>query len=197
MRGGHASADEAFDRFLPPELREVSSRYWTPLSVVRRAAAWLRDAQVRTVVDVGSGAGKFCVAGALLTRCRFVGLEHRGSLVATARELAATFEVDARVTFVHGACGATPMPAGDAYYLFNPFGEYVFDSTRFDEPGLTFTPETFQADIAAVTETLTRAPAGTFVITLNGIGAKFPSGYDQIDIGLGLPGTLRFWKKPG
>lgn len=195
LRAGRRSADQAFDRFLPEELRTVSGRYWTPLSVVRRAAAWLREAQVRTVVDIGSGAGKFCVAGALLTRCRFVGLEQRGALVSSARELARTFGVDDRVSFVHGHCTAASTPAGDAYYLFNPFGEYSFDSPRFDEPGVTFTPRTLEADIAALSEVLSRAAAGTFVITLNGIGAPFPAGYDQIDIGLGLPGTLRFWKK--
>jgi SAM-dependent methyltransferase len=195
LRAGRAATDDAFDRFLPRELRDVSEHYWTPLCVVQRAAAWLREAQVRTVVDIGSGAGKFCVAGALLTRCRFVGLEQRAGLVASARELAETFGVDNRVTFIHGSCGVAPMPVGDAYYLFNPFGEYSFDSARFDEPGVTFTEDAYRADLAAVTDVLSRAPAGTFVITLNGIGGTFPKGYEQLDIGLGLPGTLRFWKK--
>jgi predicted RNA methylase len=197
LRAGRASANDAFDRFLPQELRDVSGQYWTPLPIVRRAAAWLREAQVRTVVDIGSGAGKFCVAGALLTRCRFVGLEQRAALVTTARGLAETFGVDDRVTFVHGTCGATTTPVGDAYYLFNPFGEYVFDSARFAEPDVAFTRETYRADIAAVTELLSRAPMGTIVITLNGFGGKFPPGYEQVDIGLGLQGTLRLWKKRG
>lgn len=197
LRAGRASADDAFDRFLPRELSDVSGQYWTPLPVVRRAAGWLRDAQVRTVVDIGSGAGKFCVAAALLTRCRFIGLEQRAALVASARDLARTFDVDDRVTFVHGNCGATTTPVGDAYYVFNPFGEYTFGSARFDEPGVNFTKETFNADLAAMTEVLSRAPAGTYVITLNGIGGTFPKGYEQIDIGLGAHGTLRFWKKRG
>jgi hypothetical protein len=197
LRAGKSSANDAFDRFLPQELREVSGRYWTPLPIVRRVSMWLREGQVRTVVDIGSGVGKFCVAGALLTRCRFIGLEQRAALVATASGLAATFGVEDRVSFVHGSCGATTTPIGDAYYLFNPFGEYRFDSPRFTEPGVAFTRETYCADILAVTEVLARAPMGTLVITLNGFGGKFPPGYDQIDIGLGLQGTLRLWRKRG
>jgi hypothetical protein len=195
LRAGRSSANDAFDRFLPGALSEVSGKYWTPLPVVRRVAAWLREEQVRTVVDIGSGAGKFCVAGALLTRCRFVGLEQRASLVEAARDLAAAFEVDDRVTFVHGNCDATAAPAGEAYYLFNPFGPYHFDSPRFAEPSVTFTSETQRADLAAVAKLLTQAPVGTFAVTYNGFGAKLPPTYEQLDVVLRLPGTLRLWKK--
>ena len=195
LRAGRAGADDAFDRFLPPPLREVSQQYWTPVPVVRRVASWLRDAKARTVVDIGSGAGKFCVAGALLTRCRFIGVEQRESLVDTARGLAETFGVDERVTFVHGGFNAATTPAGDAYYLFNPFGPYAFSAARFAEPDVVFTPATHRADIAAAIEFLARAPHGTVVITYNGFGGKFPSGYEQIDIDLALPGTLRLWRK--
>ena len=115
IRTGRFPANQAFDRFLPRELREVSDRYWTPLPVVRRAALWLRDARVRTVVDIGSGAGKFCVATALLAPFSLIGLEHRSSLIASARGLAELFEVDDRVTFVQGEFGVGPTPIGDAY----------------------------------------------------------------------------------
>jgi SAM-dependent methyltransferase len=197
LRAGYGSADEAFDRFLPWELGAVSSEYWTPVPVVRRIAGWLRETDVDTVVDIGSGAGKFCVVAALLTRCRFIGLEQRTALVDAARALATTFEVDDRVTFVSGDCGVATMPVGEAYYLFNPFGNYFFGSARFDDPAVAFSPETYRADIAAVTEVLARAPAGTWVITLNGFGGTSPPGYEQIDIDRSRSGTLRLWRKQG
>jgi SAM-dependent methyltransferase len=197
LRSGRSSANDAFDRFLPGELRTVSDQYWTPVPVIRQAAVWLRETQVQTVVDIGSGSGKFCVAAALLTRCRFVGLEHRASLVDAARNLAGTFEVDDRVTFVHGELAATSELSGDAFYFFNPFGDYAFESDRFAEPGFTFTPETHRRDIIAVNALLARAPLGTFVITYNGFGGKVPRGYEQIDVATRLPGTLRLWKKQG
>lgn len=195
LRAGRAAADDAFDGVLPLELRDVSGHYWTPIPVVRRAAAWLREAQVRTVIDIGSGAGKFCVAAALLTRCRVIGLEHRGSLVAASRELAELFGVDDRVSFVEGDLDAAATLSADAYYLFNPFGEYAFESAHVADPGVTFTPQTQSRDVAAMTALLSRAPRGTFVITYNGFGGKFPPGYEQIDVADRLPGTLRFWKQ--
>ena len=196
LRAGRSPGDDAFDCFLPPELREVSAQYWTPLRVVQRAAMWLRETRVRTVADIGSGAGKFCVAGAVLTRCRFIGLEKRRSLVGAAHELAELFAVDDRVTFVHGDLSAASALAADAYYFFNPFGEYALYSLRFAEP-VPFSPEAFKADVAAATSLLSHARIGTFVITYNGFGGPLPPGYEQLDIAARMPGTLRFWRKAG
>jgi hypothetical protein len=60
---------------------------------------------------------------------------------------------------------------------------------------VTFTPETHERDLAAARALLSRAPLGTFVITYNGLGGRFPRGYEQIDVASRLPGTLRLWKK--
>jgi predicted RNA methylase len=175
----------------------MSDQYWTPLPVIQRAAAWLRETQVRTVVDIGSGAGKFCVATAILAPCRFIGLEQRSSLVDSARSLAELFDVDDRVTFLRGDVGLTPTPVGDAYYLFNPFGTYAFDSARFAEPGVGFSAETYARDVRAVTRTLSLAPYGTIAITYNGFGGKMPERYEQIDEDLTAPRALRLWRKRG
>ena len=197
IRAGRASANDAFDRFLPDDLRTVSRHYWTPLRVVGRAAAWLRETQARSVIDIGSGAGKFCVAIALLTRCRVMGLEHRASLVSAARDLAEVFAVDDRVTFTHGDLSMAAGLSGDCYYFFNPFGDYTFESPRFAEPEVVFSPETQRRDIEAVAALLSQAPLGTFVITYNGYGGTIPAGYEQVDVAVHLPGTLRLWKKHG
>jgi SAM-dependent methyltransferase len=195
IRAGRSSANDAFDRFLPDDLRSVSPHYWTPIQVVGRAAVWLRETRVRSVIDIGSGAGKFCVAAALLTRCRITGLEHRDSLVSAARDLARAFDVDDRVTFTHGDLSTAAGLSGDCYYFFNPFGDYTFDSPRFAEPDVVFNHETQRRDMEAVAALLSRAPAGTFVITYNGYGGTIPPGYEQIDVAARLPGTLRLWKK--
>ena len=69
LRTGICPADRAFDRFLPDDLRVVSAQCWTPLMVAKHAAQWLDDLNVQTVVDIGSGVGKFCVAAALVRNC--------------------------------------------------------------------------------------------------------------------------------
>lgn len=195
IRAGRRSANDAFDRFLGTELREVSDQYWTPLQVVRRAADWLRETRVPTVVDIGSGAGKFCVGAALLTRCHYIGVEHRPALVSSARALAATFEVENRVTFIHGNLDAAAPLNGNAFYLFNPFGGYDFGASRFSDPGVEFSPATRSRDIHATAALLAAAPAGTYVITYNGFGGRMPATYEQLEVALNMPGTLRLWKQ--
>jgi hypothetical protein len=123
MRTGSCPNDRSFDHFLPEPLRLVSTEYWTPLATAKRAADWLEGLGVRTVVDIGSGAGKFCVAGALFGKCRFIGLEQYSSLGTSTVALVDLFDLNDRVSFVAGALGAVPTPVGDAYYFFNPFGE--------------------------------------------------------------------------
>ena len=197
IRSGQIPANDPFDPWLPEALRDRSAEYWTPLPVLARVASWLRETQVRTVVDIGSGAGKFCVAAALLTPCRFIGLEQRASLVDTARALADLFDVADRVTFLKGDFGELPTPDAEAYYLYNPFGEYDFDSDRYAELGVPFNDQTLARDLFAVSHLLALAPAGTLVITYNGFGGTLPRGYEQIAVDVRFPCALRLWRKRG
>ncbi len=197
LQAGQTLVDDAFDRWLPEALRERSGEYWTPMPVAVRAAAWLRETQVRTVVDIGSGTGKFCVAAALLTSCRFIGVEQRASLVDTARGLAGVFDVAERVTFLSGDFGALPTPVADAYYLYNPFGEYDFDSPRYAELGVPFNNQTMARDLFAMSYLLATAPAGTLIITYNGFGGPLPRSYEEIAVDVRFPCVLRLWRKRG
>jgi predicted RNA methylase len=184
-----------FDRLLPDDLRVVSSQYWTPLAVAKRAAAWIDDLKIRTVVDIGSGAGKFCVAAALVGRCRFTGLEQRPSLVASARALVSVFDLHDRVSFVEGALGVVTTPNADAYYLYNPFGQYSFGSHHDVDTSAEFSDARLAQDVAAVEHLLRRAATGTYVLTYNGFGGRVPASYQQIRVDRKLPSALRLWRK--
>jgi SAM-dependent methyltransferase len=188
-------ADRAFDQFLPERLRVVSAFYWSPLPVAQRAAEWFTDAGVRTVVDIGSGAGKFCVAAALFGRSRFIGLERRPFLVQSARALARLFDVNDRVRFVDGGLGAVPTPIAEAYYFFNPFGSYSFGVERLTNMGDECSEASRAHDVAAAEHLLRRAAVGTWVVTFNGFGGRIPEGYDLARVDWELPAALRMWKK--
>jgi hypothetical protein len=193
MRSGSCPADHCFDRFLPEPLRRVSPQYWTPLVVAKRAAEWLDELSVRTVVDIGAGAGKFCVAGALFGNCRFIGLEQYGSLVSSATALAALFGLANRVSFVTGALRALPPPVGDAYYFFNPFGEYWLGAEYPTAPAADGTR--WEDDVAAAEDLLRDVPAGTWILTCNGFGGRMPASYELARVDWELPGVLRLWRK--
>src|SRR6476646_609602 len=162
MRTGSCPDDRSFDRFLPSPLRLVSE-YWTPFAVARRAAEWLEELGIRTVVDIGSGAGKFCVAGALFGKCQFIGLERYSSLLTSACALADLFDLNDQVSFVAGALGLVTTPVGDAYYFFNPFGDYWIG----DDYPLEAAESTgrYLDDVAAAEDLLRSAAVGTWILT--------------------------------
>lgn len=195
LRSGRCPADRAFDQYLPVELCRLSPHWWTPLSVVRRAARWLDDLGVRSVVDIGSGSGKFCVAAALAGGCRFVGLEQRPGLVAAARALAELFEVGDRVRFVEGALGEAEVPVADAYYLFNPFGENLHGPLERLDDEVELSEARYDHDVELVEDLLRRARAGTCLLTYNGFGGRAPDGYELVRADLDLPSPLRMWQK--
>lgn len=194
LRAGRCPTDATFDRFLPAPLQDLSPRYWTPLAVIKRASEWLDGLDIQSVADIGSGAGKFCVAGALFSRCRFIGLERSPSLVASARRLARLFGVDDRVRFDCGALGETSTPVADAYYFFNPFDDHSWELTDW-ETSIPRNGGRHLGDVVVAEELLRGAPRGTCVLTYNGFGGRIPESYRLIRIDLAFTGGLRLWRK--
>jgi predicted RNA methylase len=172
---GEPVSDETFDALMPPAMRALSDDLWTPLEVIAVAAKWIDEAGITSVVDVGSGAGKLCVAGALSCAARFVGIERNLDYVVAARALADTFQVSARVSFVHGELGHD-LPAAEAYYFYNPF---------VGAP----------ADVAVARAFLEAAPSGTYALCYTGYGGRMPDAYTSLRVIYPLPNVLRLWRK--
>jgi SAM-dependent methyltransferase len=173
----------------------LSDQHWTPLSVAVQAAAWLDEFQVRTVIDLGSGAGKFCVAAALAGRCHFTGLEQRPALVQAARALARTFGVEGRACFIQGALGEVRLPVVDAYYLYNPFEENSPDYVGRIDEAVELSEARQASDVLAVRELLLAARVGTYVLVYNGFGGRLPDVYREVRSEHELPNVLRLWQK--
>ena len=195
LRAGIIPKEATFDRFLPEELRVVSGQHWTPLVVAKRVAEWFDELHVRTVVDIGSGAGKFCVAAALCSTARYLGIEQRPRLVAAARDLASAFHVDDRVEFAVGALGEIAVPVADAYYLYNPFGENLFGAIAQLDNDIELSDARYDSGVAAVEELLDSAALGTCVVTFNGFGGRFPPRFHQVRVDREMPSMLRLLQK--
>jgi len=195
LRSGRLPSDRVFDRFLPDELRAWSGQYWTPLVVAARAAEWLDQLNVQTVVDIGSGAGKFCVAAALLANARFIGIEQRLRLVEASRQLAGIFELNERIAFLHSTFGEAPMPKADAYFMYNPFGENLFGFQDRLDDDVELCGARYLRDVAAVEQLLRDASGGTFLLTYNGFGGALPADYREVRVDRELPSVLRMWRK--
>lgn len=188
-------SDHLFDRFLPSEARAVSAMYWTPLSAAVLAARWFDEVGARTVLDIGSGAGKFCVAAALASKASFVGVEHRERLVDIARQLARQFHVNDRVAFVHEPFASDIAVQADAYYLYNPFGENLFERAQQLDSSVELGDPRYLRDVAFAEELLRNAASGTHLVTFGGFGGLVPRTYSQVRVEWSLSSVLRMWRK--
>jgi hypothetical protein len=187
--------DHGFDRFLPMRLRAASTRFWTPLDTIKRAATWFDEEGITSVVDIGSGVGKFCVAGALASSCSFIGIEQRPSLARVARNLARIFAVDDRVSIIDGRFGEVETPSADCYYLYNPFEENLFSAGEALDGEVELTADRFRNDLRCFRALVASLPIGAYILSYNGIAAHMPTCLDELRVDRELPAVLRLLQK--
>lgn len=195
LRKGRRVADDLFDVYLPDHLSDVSSQFWTPLHVATRISEWLIEIGARTILDVGAGVGKFCVATALVTDCRLVGLEQRADLVEAASSLSKVFGVEERVSFVRGKLGEVTLDDFDAYYFFNPFGENLLEARARLDGSVELSKERWERDVTLAEQLLDLIPVGTHVITYNGFGGHISDCYSEVQVDRTMPSVLRLWRR--
>jgi SAM-dependent methyltransferase len=175
IRSGCPVTDADFDRLFPKKMRDLSEVHWTPVSVARRAAALAVRKPDDLILDVGSGAGKFCIIGALTTSGRFYGVEQREDLVGFAGEVVARFRIP-RVQSIYKNMVDLDWRPYDAIYLFNPFSENLDDSIRIDDV-CPLNSDLYIKYIRQTQEKLAKLDMGTRVVTLNGFGGDLPPTY--------------------
>jgi SAM-dependent methyltransferase len=131
-----------------------------------------------TVLDVGAGAGKFCLAAALaVPDCEFVGIEWRPHLVDLANALARNLGVH-NARFLSGDALDLDWSPFDAFYLYNPFAEQLIEDTFVLDRSIERGPDTFVTCVTGVRRKLARARTGTRLAMFHGYGAPPPPGYE-------------------
>jgi hypothetical protein len=176
VRAGAQVSDRVFDELFPEPVRRVSSRFWTPINVARKAAKILAAGQ-GPVLDVGAGVGKFCIIGALTTDAEFHGLEHREELVAIANGVIAALGLSDRARVFHGALDDVSWTSYSSFYFCNPFEENVFPEARRYDDQVELSKTRFDQDTAHIERELDAAAVGTRIVTFHGLGARVPSTY--------------------
>jgi predicted RNA methylase len=167
--------DARFDRVYPVYVQKSSDLHWTPVAVAKRAAQMLVTGPRSRILDIGSGAGKFCIVAALTTRGEFVGIEQRPYLVEAAKAAVARWEVQ-RVLFVMSNMAKIDWRQFSGFYLFNPFYEHVSEPTRIDNL-IQYSKFQYERYLDIVKNRLRLAARGTRVVTYYGFGGEMPIGY--------------------
>ena len=183
--------DENFDLIYPRQIRELSSTFWTPVAVAAKAAKMLATTPGTRVLDIGCGAGKFCLVAASLADGRFTGIEQRGDLVAAARQAANDLGIT-NVEFIHGNVLEIDFARYDAFYLFNPFEENLFDGHKIDR-AVPLASALFKRYTSHVSAQLGARPIGTRVVTYMGYADDIPACYDCEEALFG--DDLKLWIK--
>src|SRR6187551_496342 len=115
------NSDEQFDLLFPASMQQLAEWHWTPLTVARKAARFLAAEKDVSILDIGSGIGKFCLAAAHATPHAFyTGVEQRLKLT--------NYAVNARnnlglqnVSFINGNFTQLDFRQYDHFYFYNSF----------------------------------------------------------------------------
>jgi predicted RNA methylase len=184
-----AVSDAELDHIFPEELRERSSQHWTPVDIAIRAGELLAPRPDARVLDVGSGVGKACIIGALVTGATWWGVEQDATLVAAASHAAWQLGVGDHTRFVHGDGSRMPWDDFDAFYFFNPFGTLLL--APHASPFVRYA--TIQNTLRRIHQRLIATPVGTRVVTYHGYGGPMPAGYTQVTSELTGSEALELW----
>jgi len=193
LHAGQRVRDSAFDTVYPDDVRRVSARFWTPVEVAMTAGRWLAGLGAHSVLDVGSGAGKFCIVANLASGRTVTGVEQRAHLIDIAN--AATHSYGAAAQYLHGTLEVVDPERFDAFYLFNPFGENLYHpDEQFDaEPELSALR--YLHDLSIVEHWLDHAPVDTCFVTYHGFGGRIPGNYALVRAQAKGSDQLRLWRK--
>lgn len=184
-------SDEAFNAIYPEQIRKHSSRHWTPVAVAKMAAAFLVEKPGDRVLDIGSGAGKFCMIGAASTRGTFVGVEQRSSLVKFCEKASRIHHLP-NVSYINTNITSVDFKGYDGFYFFNPFRENI-DRTALIDDSVETAPHLFDLYGKYVYEHLSRCKIGTRVATYWNSATDVPSEYTVV--GTGFDGLLNLFEK--
>jgi hypothetical protein len=188
-------SDEEVDAELSERFRLVSRRFWTPVAVARTAARWMEEIGARNALDIGAGAGKFCVVAALTSELRLVGIEQRFPLVVEASRLARRFRVEQRCRVLPGTIERVDVTRFDAVYVFNSFAENIYPPHERLDDTVELSPRRLRDDLLTLEHGLARMAVGAAFVTYHGFGGRIPDTFDLVRDEPAGTGELRLWVK--
>lgn len=183
--------DAEFNAIYPEWIRKFAQRHWTSVAIAKQAAEFLVDKPGTKVLDIGSGPGKFCMAGASYTKGHFTGVEQRYGLFELSKKLSRCYRIP-NVNFIHANITSIEFKDYDAFYFFNSFHENIDLSAKIDNT-VDASFELYDLYHQYVYEQLCLTPKGTRLATYWSALKEIPSNYElQFSF---YDGLLKFWEK--
>ncbi len=185
-------SDLQFHRLYPDSLLTQANMHWTPLSVAKKAAEFLAVTDGEKILDIGSGAGKFCLAAAFYyPHSFFYGIEQRKELVEAAIAAENQLQIN-NVFFTHANLLTTDLGEFTHFYFFNAFYENLEDSFKIDD-SIPYSRELYKKYCSYLYKQLEKKPSGTRLATFHSMEDEIPDTYHEV--GSTPDNLLKFWIK--
>ncbi|WP_244898095.1 methyltransferase domain-containing protein [Niastella yeongjuensis] len=136
--------------------------HWSTLYISQKVVSYLTPGNNVKVLDIGSGVGKFCLAGAYnKPAVSFYGVEQRKNLIAYAE--AARIKMGLKnVHFIHRNFTQLDLNEFDHFYFYNAFFENLDGTEKIDNE-LAYSNELYNYYSIYLYNQLDKMPIGTRV----------------------------------
>ena len=170
----------------------MASIHWTPIQVAKKAAEFLSVGKSPKILDIGSGAGKFCLAAAYYQpKAFFYGIEQRKELVKAANTALEILQLP-NVSFINENIIDIDLKAYDHFYFFNSFYENLDDYFKIDNE-IPYSAELYTTYQSYVYKQLEKKSAGTRIATFHSTEDEIPEQYHEVSAS--DDNLLKFWIK--
>ena len=184
--------DEDINSLYPIHIQKLSNTHWTHLEIAIKSARFLSQGGRKSLLDLGSGSGKFCLVAAMMCKeVEIVGVEQRDNLVRLSRKICSSLQLN-NLKFLHANLLDVDFKEYESFYFFNSFEEMINSKDKLDK-----TQELDVIAHAAYIQLLRRkfdeTPVGSRIVTYCGECAEIPDSYSLVKTE--NRGNLRFWEK--
>ncbi len=135
IRSNKLITDEEFDSIYPAEVKRLSKVHWTPIDVAKKATEWLVKNKSDKILDIGSGAGKFCFVAAIISGADITGIEQRKYFVDVCKKIQSKEQIK-NVKFIHDDIKNINLGYYKGLYFYNSFHELILDDDSVLKPAL-------------------------------------------------------------
>jgi cyclopropane fatty-acyl-phospholipid synthase-like methyltransferase len=186
------ASDLQFHKLYPEQAHGQSSMHWTPLHIARKAAEFLAAEKNSKILDIGSGAGKFCLTAAYYQpEAFFYGVEQRAELVQYAEAAADKLGLQ-NAFFSHTNITEVDFRLYDHFYFFNAFYDNLDSAYRIDEK-IPYSKELYTTYNRFVYKQLEKKPGGTRLATFHSMEDEIPTSF--YEVASTEDNLLKFWTK--
>ena len=183
--------DKEFDVIYPAELKKMSMRHFTEVEVAIKAAQLLVTRPKQRILDIGSGAGKFCFVAGSYSDAFYTGVEFRKHLVDLCNKLKVKHRFQ-NVNFIHADIMDIDFTQFSSFYFFNSFQEQIDVTAKLDDT-IELNEDNFKKYTDYLIKQFEKLPQGTRLVIYHGYNFQIPNSYRLVSSH--FKGLLRCWEQ--